>query len=379
MVDAQQKSQLLLLKEYPLCRHCLARQAGGSGSGTSSRRRAKSGKEKCYICCGLFNNLGSLADRVLESVKQYQYETFLIGATLPTQLYEREDALRARLKIRGRESVKNQLTRELGIWLTKTTKKKVDYQRPDVAVNLSINKDGEVETSAKSRPVEVEGRYVKRSRGLPQKQEKCAMCLGKGCNLCDGSGLAGFESVEGIIAKHLVKETNGEAPKFSWIGSEDRESLVLGTGRPFYAKISDPKVRRPKMKFKESGIEAEIVAVLDDDDLPDTQARFTVKTRIVGKCERPVTARDVKMLRSLAGAEVKFENRSKIAAKKIHSVQAIKKTEDSEFQLTLVADGGLTIKQFVGGEQYMEPNISKLLEAKCECVTFDVLAVELHR
>ena len=73
-----------------------------------------------------------------------------------------------------------------------------------------------------------------------------------------------------------------------------------------------------------------------------------------------------------------MDYRSKIAAKKIHSAQATKKVEDCEFQLTLHADGGLPIKQFVGGEEYIEPNVSKLLGAKCECVTFDVLAVGLN-
>ena len=359
MVDAQTSA---LLKEYSLCRHCLARQAGAS----------KKQAGKCYICRGLFDDLDSLAGKVLEAAKPYQYETFLIGATLPTQLYEREDALRARLKIRGRESIKNQLTRELGMRVSKATKKKVDYQRPDVTINLVINRDGAAEAAAKARPLVVEGRYAKKARGLPQKQDKCAMCLGKGCNLCDGTGLAGLDSVEGIIAKHLMKAAGGQAPKFSWIGSEDRESLVLGQGRPFYAKISDPRVRAPKMKFKESGVEAKIVSVLDDE--PDTQARFKVKTRIAAKCERAVTPQDIKQLKSLAGAEVKFENRSKIAAKKIYSAQA-KKTGDNELELLLAADGGLPIKQFVGGEEYMEPNVSKLLGARCECATFDVLAV----
>jgi hypothetical protein len=39
----------------------------------------------------------------------------------------------------------------------------------------------------------------------------------------------------------------------------------------------------------------------------------------------------------------------------------------------------LPIKQFIGGEEYMDPNVSKLLNTKCECLTFDVLAVELQR
>lgn len=363
MVDA---ASTLLLKEYQLCRICLVRQAGVSGRKTV---------DKCYICRGLFGRLDEITKKALASMKQYQFSTFLVGATLPTQLYEREDALRARLKIRGRESIKNQLTRELGVRLSKTTGKKVDYAKPDITINLTIERDGGIEALARARPLALLCRYVKRERGLPQKSEKCPLCLGKGCNLCDGTGLNGFESVEGIIAKHLVALTKGQAPRFSWIGSEDQSSLVLGRGRPFFAKVSDPKIRRPrKTKFGEKGVAARVVKALDD--VPDTQARFTVKTRIAGRCERPLAAGDAKKLKSLAGALVKFENKGKTATKKIRSAQA--KARGNEFTLTLVADGGLPIKQFVGGEQYCEPNVSGLLGAKCECTTFDILTVEFQ-
>jgi tRNA pseudouridine synthase 10 len=363
LVDGQ---GALLLKEYQLCKSCLARQAGVSRKKTV---------EKCYICRGLFERLDEIAKKALASAKQYQFSTFLVGATLPTGLYEREDALRARLKIRGRESVKNQLTRELGIRLSKMTKKKVDYARPDITINVTIDRDGGVEAAVRSRPLALLCRYVKKGRGLPQKSEKCAMCLGKGCNLCDGTGLASMESVEGIMAKHLIAITKGQSPRFSWIGSEDQSSLVLGRGRPFFAKVSDPKIRKPrKTAFKENGIEGKVVRVLDDE--PDTQARFTVKTRIEGRCERPLDTSDVKKLKALAGAQVKFESKNRTAAKQIRSVRA--KVHGNSFTLTLIADGGLPIKQFVGGEQYCEPSVSSLLQAKCECTTFDVLSVDFQ-
>lgn len=370
MVDALAPNTLLL-KEYRLCRYCLLRQAGAPG------RKAASREEKCYICKGLFERLDEIAKKALLATRPYrQFNTFLVGATLPTQLYEREDALRARLKIRGRESVKNHLTRELGTRLAKKmTRKKADYSRPDLTINVVIGRDGEIEATARARPLALLCRYAKSERGLPQKAEKCPLCLGKGCNLCDGTGLNGLESVEGIVAKHVMKITGGQAPKFSWIGSEDQSSLVLGHGRPFYAKVSDPKVRKPeKIKFAEAGIKGRVVEVLDD--VPDTQARFVVKTRIACKCDRAISPDDIKNLKkSLAGAQAKFENRSKMAVKKIHSAQA-KKTAESELVLTIVADGGLPIKQFVGGEQYIEPNVSSLLNVKCECTAFDILKVD---
>lgn len=370
------------LKEYHLCRHCLLRQAGDlrKRGGRKTAARAGKGEEKrCHICKGLFERLDEIAKVALLATRQYrQFDTFLVGATLPTQLYEREDALRARLKIRGREGIKNQFTRELGVRLAKrmTGKKKADYMRPDLTINVVMEKDGKVEATARARPLALLCRYAKKERGLPQKAEKCPLCLGKGCNLCDGTGLADPQSVEGIVAKHIVKMTGGHAPKFSWIGSEDQSSLVLGKGRPFYAKVSDPKIRKPrKAKFAEAGVEVKIVQVLDD--VPDTQARFSVKTMIACKCDRAIAPDDTKKLaKSLAGAQARFENRAKIAIKRIHSVRAIK-TAESEFALTIVADGGLPIKQFVGGEQYIEPSVSSLLNAKCECAMFDILRVDL--
>ncbi len=343
------------------------------------------GEKKCYICKGLFERLDEVAKKAMLATKQYrQFDTFLVGATLPTQMYEREDALRARLKIRGREGVKNHLTKELGKHLAKMMagkkkKKKADYMRPDLTINVVVGKDGKIEATARARPLALLCRYVKKERGLPQKAEKCPLCLGKGwCNLCDGTGLADqMGSVEGIVAKHLLEMTSGQAPKFSWIGSEDQSSLVLGKGRPFYARVSDPKVRKPRRtRFAESGVEGRILEVLDD--VPETQARFVVKTRIACKCDRAITPEDILNLKkSLAGAQAKFENRAKIAIKNIHSVARVEKTTEREFALTIVADGGLPIKQFVGGEQYIEPSVSGILGAKCECTTFDILKVDL--
>ena len=45
---------------------------------------------------------------------------------------------------------------------------------------------------------------------------------------------------------------------------------------------------------------------------------------------------------------------------------------------TAVADGGLMIKQLVGGEEYMKPNISEILGMKCECLMFDILDVQIQ-
>jgi tRNA pseudouridine synthase 10 len=358
-------AQSILLKQYKLCKRCFERHADG---------RAKPGRQ-CYICHCLMDSLDSIAERIVDAVRSYEFETFLIGATLPTQIYEREDAMRARLKIRGRESVKNQLTRELGMRLVRQARKKVEYMKPDVTVSLTIDKENNVDVAIRSRPLALFGRYVKKSRGVPQKQDRCPSCEGRGCDSCNYSGLSGYSSIEGVIAKDLVEMTGGQVPKFSWIGSEDQSSLVLGSGRPFYVRVFNPKKRRLKRsRIRSNGIQATLSVIEDE---PKFHPRFRVKTKIHAKCEKALSKQDMKELSSLAGAEVSFENRSKTATKKIYSARA-RRIGDNQFTLTIVADGGLMIKQFAGGEEYMKPNISEILGTKCECVAFDILDVSLQ-
>jgi tRNA pseudouridine synthase 10 len=313
-----------------------------------------------------------LVKKIRSAAREYQFETFLVGASLPTQIYDREDAMRARLKIRGRESAKSQLTRELGIAFAKATRKKVDYLLPDLVINLAIDKENNVNVSMKSRPIMFQGRYTKSSRSLAQKQDRCPSCEGKGCASCDHSGLSGFDSVEGLIARELMKMTGGQTPKFSWIGSEDKSSLVVGRGRPFYAKVLDPRKRRVgKKRIQNESVRAILSPVENASAAP---VPFRVKTRVLVRCGRALTREDLVKLRALTGVQVKFDNGSKIASKKIYSAVA-KRSDDNTASLTIVADGGLMIKQFVGGQEYMSPNLSELLGSKCECLAFDILDV----
>lgn len=364
MVDA--RTILSLKKHYKLCKQCSERH-GFAGARS---------EDQCYICRGLMDDIDSIAKKILRAVKGYEFDTFLIGATLPTQIYEREDALRARLKIRGVESAKNQLTRELGMRLSRLLRKRVDYLKPDVTVNLAIDKENNIDIAIKSRPLAIAGRYVKTVRGISQKQDRCPSCEGRGCDSCKYSGLSGFDSIEGAIADGLIEMTGGQTPKFSWIGSEDQGSLVLGSGRPFYARVFNPKKRNLKKKhIRKAGIMRATISVLKEE--PKLQPRFRVRTRIHARCEREITKGDIKKLGALAGAEVNFENKFKTATKKIYSARA-RKIDDKQFMLAIVADGGLMIKQFVGGEEYMKPNVSEIVGAKCECISFDVLDVSLQ-
>ncbi|MFL6480587.1 MAG: tRNA pseudouridine(54/55) synthase Pus10 [Nitrososphaera sp.] len=353
-----------LIRHYRLCKRCLERHSC----------RGRPGRP-CYICRGLMDKLDDIANNILDAVKCFEFNTFLIGAKLPTQLYEREDSMRARLKIRGSESIKQYLTRELGMQLARRAQKEVEYGKPDIVITLTIDKENNVEVAVLSRPLTFAGVYTKKSRGLPQKQDKCAVCGGIGCNSCNYSGLSAYESVEGIIAKALMDLTRGQTPKFMWMGSEDADSRVLGSGRPFFARIFNPRKRNFEYKtIKGKGIKATLNEI---GNVPAIQPRFTIKTKIHVRCENSLNKTILNRLNFLSGCKVTFKNKSKKSVKSIHSIHS-RKVDCNDFILTIEADSGIMIKQFVHGEQYARPNISEILGMPCKCVTFDILDVRLQ-
>lgn len=374
MVKAHQRRsiEIELRRRYNLCRYCASRHLT-----IGSYIWPAEDFDGCDICCGLMKRLDFITRLIEEKIEAYEFDTFLIGAILPSDIYEREDQMRSRLKIRGKENIKNQLLNELRSKFEIITKKKIDYLLPDVSIKVTVGEGSQVDVTAKSRTLTLAGRYIKKQRGLPQKQSKCIHCEGKGCGFCDNSGLSGYPSVEGIIAHHLVCLTKSNTPRFSWVGCEDPNSLVSGNGRPFFVSLSDPKVRTLKNNLNIDT--PEICATIDAEPVcvPQSPIRFLTETKIIVETANTVTENNLEKLNLLNNATVKFQNRKKTITKKIYWVNT-KMINQNHFVLTLLADGGLAIKNFVSGQQYTTPNISEIVRDKCESKLFDISDVYLQ-
>jgi tRNA pseudouridine synthase 10 len=341
------------------------------------------------------SQLDSIVKKICKAIeaKEYQFDSFMLGATLPHAVFEREDSLRSKFKVRGIENIKKQFLDELRKKLEKITGKRVEYLVPDITIHIVIgNKDTDSTysddydntlqqtLSIKSSPIFLSGRYVKTTRGLPQKKDICQKCSGSGCTLCGYMGALPFDSIESMIARRITEITKGNALKFSWLGGEDKDSLVLGNGRPFLVRVSDPKVRwlKTDLTMKENGVCAVIKQQSPQQRLLQLPSHFTTKTKITIQVESDMSSKSLPILLNvLENSEVSFKAKSRILKKKIHSLE-IKQIDQRTFILTIVSDGGLFIKQFVGGQEYCEPNISKIIGMKCECVEFDVLEVNIQ-
>jgi tRNA pseudouridine synthase 10 len=347
---------------------------------------------ECDICSGLMHKTDSIIHQVRETLNDdYQFDTFLIGVTLPPSLFEKEDQIRARFKIRGRENIKSQLIRNLRKKFREVTKKQIDILRPDLIINLQFRKDTSPEINVKMRSLIMLGRYIKKNRGIPQRsggehnngnevsiQDQRYHVLSRthtqAPEICTSPG----ESIQSIISKEILRITKGEALKFSWIGSEDENSLVLGSGRPFFIQIRNPKtihLDQNTFSFQEYGLYVNIEKFFER--LPEQPVQFIAKTRVVIQPSRQIEKEDHLKIKSLTNSIVVFpnqKNKSRSSAKRIYSIDIVK-INDKVFELDVIADGGLAIKQFVEGREYISPNISAVANLQCKCLLFDILDI----
>jgi tRNA pseudouridine synthase 10 len=336
----------------------------------------------------------SIIQRIRETLNDdYQFDTFLIGATLPANLFEKEDQIRARFKIRGRENIKSQLIRDLRKKFSEVTKKRIDILHPDLTINLQFQKNTSLEINTKMRPLIMLGRYIKKNRGIPQRSGGEHNSGNEVCIQSEpyhivsqtprqASVIRTLEdaSIQSIISKEILRITKGEALKFSWIGSEDENSLVLGSGRPFFVQIRNPKtihLNQKTLRFQEYGLFVNIEEFFER--LPEQPVQFIAKTRIVIQASRQIGKEGGLKIKSLANSIVVFQNqknKSRSSAKRIYSIDIVK-INNKIFELDVIADGGLAIKQFVEGREYISPNISAVANLQCKCLLFDILDIHI--
>lgn len=306
----------------------------------------------------------------------YEFRTFQIGVSLPFSYIEREDNIRSRLRVKGRNSIKNQLLANLREMFTHALKKEMDYVSPDLRIDLVINEDNEFFFNIIPTPIVLACKYLKMRRGIPQKHKGLAITRDQ--LLEDDSQSDNSFSLEEVVSEYLKQLTSGVKVKFSWIGGEDKESLVLGKGRPFFAEITKPKRRiitEHNISLKEKGIELFVLSA--SKNLPQYPMKFDSMTRISIIAERLVSNKELECLPSLSGRKIWFRNKKRIISRNVHSVK-VGKIDGKNFELEIIAEGGLHIKQFVGGKEYCDPNISAILGLRCECLNFDIIDVWLR-
>ena len=367
-----------ILKKYDLCDQCLGRLFSKQLHLSSNKFLGKklkknyTSKGKCYVCKDLFSNLDYFLKLMLDLSSNYEFQTYGVGIIIKPSIVDRDDFIRSKYKLKGIDSIKTDIAKELIKLFTKKTQKTLDSFDPEITFTVNL-KDESCQLHSKS--IIIFGKYIKSERGYAQKQTSCDNCSGTGCRVCDFHGISEFESIEGIISKLIFKKFGGTTTKFTWIGGEDKSSLVLGNGRPFFVKIKNPSKRKSKL----SDEKFESVSVFNlklVDTFPKKPLNFYSRIKIQISAKLQINSKKLKKLKDLTTCPIViYEKSGKRYEKKIFDLK-YKKNSTNLFTIIMSAEGGFPIKRFVIGDD-VSPNISSLLDNSCVAQEFDFLNIVL--
>ncbi len=344
----------------------------------------------CELCGGLFKNLIDFVKPVLSKLKREDYQSFLIGAVIPSDMLEREDNLRAKFNISTGESIKSEFTREIGKLVMTQTSKEPDFELPDITVIIDLT---EQSVTLQKRSLFIYGRYNKYIRTIPQTKWPCFNCNGKGCIRCNYTGKRYNVSVEELIANPILKITGGTGSKFHGAGREDIDALMLGNGRPFVLEIMEPKIRLINLSKIEKKVNRKIKDKVRISNLAITNKKKVQEIKDLAKKTKKTYKARITLDREISDEmflELQNELKDKkikqrtpqrvshrrsdlVRIKKVYSV-SIKKLAEKEIEAEIIGEGGLYIKELISGDEgRTNPSFSSILKSQAKCIQLDVI------
>ncbi len=240
-----------IIKEYRLCDSCLGRlfrkeikEGNNAQKGHTIRNllrnKQQTSTSDCWLCEGLLDEIPHFTKLISDILKDYEFDTFLIGSKIDEDIQEREQRLWKQLELQDAEPIKMEINREIGKILEPQLGKTVDIPNPEIIAVIDTVYDV---VSLQISSLFIYGRYKKLQRGIPQTKWPCQICQGKGCKKCNYTGKLYETTVEELIAEKALEYTKGTDESFHGSGREDIDALMLGTGRPFILEIKNPKIR----------------------------------------------------------------------------------------------------------------------------------------
>ena len=339
--------------------------------------------EECMICSGILSRVDEIAEEILKKLKDYEFETFLVGSRVYGSLKALEDYLnlddRKRLKFRFNRMLSKAIERRGKRFST----------NPDVVVTFDLEN---IDFSFQITPLYIYGRYKKRVRGLSQTRWICKFCGGKGCEICNWTGKR-YLSVEELITEPMREFVGGSFAVLHGAGREDVDARMLGNGRPFIVEIQEPKKRKVDLKELERYVNdfcrgKVVVSDLKFAKSKDVEfiksAKFTKVYRAKVVFEREVSREELeKALFELKKQPIHQRTPLRVLHRRADLVR-VRRVLDADVVLhrgrvavvRFVAESGLYIKELVSGDEgRTKPSLSELLSVKCWVEKLDVIEV----
>ncbi len=337
-----------------------------------------------------------VADKAREAASNIEFATFLLGV--------RARGLSRVVPEAALEAWKATIKREAGGLLAAAGAglgRSVAVVRPELLLVWDHDRE---RVEATVRPVFLYGRYVKRTRALPQTRAtwSCPGCRGRrprGCEACQGTGRQYPVALEDLLAGAAARVLGGPEREslLHGMGREDVDVQCLGEGRPFVIEVRAPRRRTTDVAALAAEIEASAAGRVE---LPvglrlvgDLVAR--VKEWRAQKVYRAVAqaqgrldpARVAELPRLLGGVTLSQRTPQRVARSRTDLVRARRVVElqvlstcpgdvGDRVELRIEAEAGTYIKELISGDAgRTEPSLTSLLGVPCTCDELDVLEV----
>ncbi|MBN2095749.1 MAG: hypothetical protein JW727_06905 [Candidatus Aenigmarchaeota archaeon] len=172
--------------------------------------------ENCCLCKNLFREVETYSEMVAEAVKEFDYETFLVGSILPPELFTIEEEFWEEHGVGSCESIKSNFNRSVGLKVREKTGKKIEFDGPDMTAIIDIP-NGKI--IAQVSPLYIKGGYKK--------------LLPKG-------------KVQKYIEGTFLEKSGAREAVFYSVGRLEENTLTAAY-RPFVLMLRTPKVRKLKL------------------------------------------------------------------------------------------------------------------------------------
>jgi len=387
------QEEIKKFSQIKLCDSCLGRQFAKLWHGMTNKERGKKIREEfgikyveyeeCWLCEGIMGELDKFVHLALEALKEYEFDTFLIGCRVDEDIVKREESISTSYG----ESIKREINREVGKKVEEITGKEAEFIHPDIVAIIDTSYDI-VELDV--RPVFIYGRYRKMVRGIPQTKWYCRKCHGKGCEYCNFKGKMYDESVEEIIATIPLKIFEAKDEDFHGAGREDIDVRMLGNGRPFILEIKEPKKRNVDIKelqkeineFGKGKVEVLSLRYARREEIEKLKAarypktyRVEIKFEEKGKINEAVNALRGSIIEQRTPRRVAHRRADKVRRRKVIDME-IEELKMNEATLLIKAESGTYIKELVTGDDgRTSPSLSRLAGVNLEVKSLDVIEI----
>ncbi len=371
--------------KLPICDHCLGRIYALLGHGLSNEERGKAIRvmfamennvnvetlipESCEVCNNIFSRLEDYAHYISQILKDYEYDTFMIGSRFSKETMAKDEEYRMEFGNMG-EPINREFNRELGKMVMSLTGKEATTKDPDITVIVDTKYD---DVRLEIKPILIYGRYRKLVRGIPQTKWPSGKYM---------------ESVEEIIASPIMKITGGSGHALHGMGREDIDARMLGNGRPFIVEIKAPRRRRVNLqKIQEEINSSGKVEVMDlrfatKDEIQkiksaDPRKRYRVGIRVDADEEdiRRALSSLVGKISQRTPTRVKHRRADRVRIREVYEIKLVEGKKDT-WVVEVLAQSGTYIKELMHGDGgRTTPSLAEKLDKRVEVLWLDVIEI----